>query len=113
MSCLRSYVKVKQKQEEAKSNGNVGLIFLLMVLGGLFLASHAMYAQVGHMHGSLKNFFKSLLKRETLQNAKQSFVENTKGLTRKATSALSKDAPQQAIEGVGKALNLNEEKERD
>ena len=113
MSCLRSYVKVQQKRERAKENGNAGAVFLLFVVGALFLASHAMYAQIGRVRGSLKNFFQSIKSRETLQNAQQVLSQNLKNASRNAANELSKDAVQQTVEGIGNAVNIDESRERD
>ena len=107
MSSLRSYVKVKQRQEQAKEEGRLGAVFALMVLGGLFLASHSMLAQVNKVHGSLKRFFN--LKSSGLQDIQQSAAQNTKNVSR---HVMANDTTHQVMEGVGKAVGMDEE-ERD
>lgn len=102
MSCLRTYAKIRQKHRES---GNAGTLFLLLSLGSLLLAGHAMLTQIGNFHGSLKNFFNSLLKRQTMKNLGRSVTQGAKDV-------IADDAAQQTLDGVGDAVDINDDRAR-
>lgn len=68
MSCLaRKVVENRIKQKEAKENGNVNALICLMIVGGLLFAGHSMLTQMGHLHRSMKDIFRSLVGRNTVR----------------------------------------------
>ena len=95
MSCLRSYVKIKKKQEETD---NVGLIFALAIVACLFFAGHTMVAKMGQLHGALKKRIGALFERQAVQNGK---------------NILANDATHTTLENIGNAIDVNDDRERD
>ena len=83
------------KRQQAKENGNTGALFGLLVLGGLLLAGNALFTQVGHLHHSLKDLFKSL-------------VRGNKDTLKQAAKSLARDEIQQVAEAVDRATDDNE-----
>ncbi len=99
MSCLsRKVVENRLKQQEAKDNGNTGLLFGLLIVGGLLFAGHSMLTQMHHFHRSMKDIFRSLVSRNTV---------------RQVGRELAKENIQKVAESTGNALGMNNDKQNE
>ncbi len=68
MSCLsRKVVENRLKRQNAKDEGNIGLLFGLIIVGGLLFAGHSMLTQMHHVHKSLKDMLSSIVNRNTIK----------------------------------------------
>ena len=83
MSCLsRKVVENRVKRQQAKEDGNTGLLFGLLIVGGLLFAGHSMLTQMHHFHRSMKDIFRSLVSRNTVKQVGEELEQVGKTLAR-------------------------------